>query len=122
MATRQVNLPGVLATLIVVVILFFTAWYAAKRLLSPRDVFGLDNKQISRWEYFRSFASLITIVGATLRFRGSSRVIGDYIFHVVEALVLGVISLSVCIIVAVTISRYRGRLAAESGVLYLRLH
>lgn len=110
MAARQVNVLGDLATLLVIVILFFTAWYAAKKLLSPRDVFGLDNKQISRWEYFRSLGGLITIVGATFRFRGSSRVIGDYIFHVVEALVLGVISLFVCILVAVTISRSRGSL------------
>jgi hypothetical protein len=109
-ATHQVNVPGDLAILLVVAILFFTAWYAAKKSLSPRDVFGLDNKQISRLEFFRSLGGLVTIVGTTLRFRGSSRVIGDYVFHVVEALALGVVSLFVCIVVALTIARSRGRL------------
>lgn len=113
MGVRQLNVPGVLAFLLVVIILFFTAWYAARKLLSPRDVFGLDDKRISRLEFFRSLGGLVTIVATTLPFRGSSRVIGDYIFHVVEALVLGIISLFVCIVVAVTIARSRGWIIAR---------
>jgi hypothetical protein len=64
-------------------------------------------------EFFRSLGGLVAIVGTTLPFRGPSRIIGDYIFHVVEALVLGVISLFVCSVVAVTIARSRGRLIAR---------
>ena len=110
---RELNAPGVLAFLLAVIILFFTAWYAARKLLSPRDVFGLDDKRISRLEFFRSLGGLVTIVATTLPFRGSSRVIGDYVFHVVEALVLGIISLFVCIVVAVTIARSRGWIIAR---------
>ncbi len=110
MATRQGNVPGDLAFLLVAAIIFFTAWYAAKKFLSPRDLFRLGNKRISRLEFFRSLGGLVTVVGATLRFRGPSRVIGDLIFHVVEALVLGVISLFVCVVVAVIIASSRGTL------------
>ena len=65
---RQLNVPGVLAFLLIVIILFFTAWYAAKKLLSPRDVFSLDDKRISSSEFFRSLGGLVTIVATTLPF------------------------------------------------------
>ena len=113
MATRQANAPGELAFLIVAVILFFSTVYAVHKLLSPRDVFGLHNKKISRLEFLRSWAGLITVVGATLRFRGPSRVIGDLIFHVIEPLALGTISLFACIIVAVMIASPRSQLIAR---------
>ena len=109
------------AFLIVAVSLFFNAVYAAHKLLSPRDVFGLHNKKISRLEFLRSWAGLITVVGATLRFRGPSRVIGDLIFHVVEALAPGIISLFVCIIVAVMIASPRIQLIARSRASLLKI-
>jgi hypothetical protein len=112
MAIRQVNMQGNLTFLLVVLagfaFLFITAWYAAKKLLGPRDVFSLHDKQISRLEFFRSFGGLVTIVATTLRFRGPRRVIADLLLHLFEALVLGIVALFICIVVAVAISRSRG--------------
>jgi hypothetical protein len=108
--TRQTNVPISLAILLGAAILFSSAWYAARRWLSPKDVFGLKDAWISRLGFWRSFGGLVVIVGTTLKFRGPTRVIGDLVFHVGEALVLGVIALSICIIVAVTMARSRGPL------------
>jgi hypothetical protein len=111
---RQVGAALTLAILFAAVIVIFTAWYAAKKLLSPKDIFGISDKQISRLGFFRSFAGLLTIVVTTLPFRGASRVIAGSIFHIVEAIAIGVIAVIACIIFAVMITPSRRELVART--------
>ncbi len=73
-----------------------TARHAAKKRLSPKDIFGVKNKRISPW-------------GSVARypFRGADGVRGDTEVHVAEALVVGVISVLGCLIFAVPKTRSR---------------
>jgi hypothetical protein len=109
---RQINAPLILAIILVAVVVLVTAWYGAKKLLSPRDIFGVSDRQISRLGFFRSFAGLLTIGVATVRIRGASGFTADSILHISEALVIGVVSVFTCIIFAVAVSRSRGALIA----------
>jgi hypothetical protein len=105
--TPQTNVPVVLAIFLGVAILFLSAWYAAWKWLSPKDVFSVENKRISRLEYCRSLGGLVVIIGTTLRFRGASLGLADLILHMAEALALGVVALAACIIVVVTMAGSR---------------
>jgi hypothetical protein len=109
---RQIGAPLILAIILVTVVVLVTAWYAAKKLLSPRDIFGVSDGQISRLGFFRSFAGLLTIAVATVRIREASGFTADSILHISEALVIGIVSVFACIIFAVAVSRSRGALIA----------
>jgi hypothetical protein len=118
---RQIGAPLVLAIILVAVIILVTAWYAAKRLLSPKDIFGVSDARISRLGFFRSFAGLLTIAVATVRIRGAIGFTADSILHITEALVIGVVSVFACIIFTVAVSRSRGVLIARSWRPILRM-
>jgi hypothetical protein len=111
---RQIGAPLILAIFSVAVMVLVTAWYAAKRLLSPKDIFGISDKRISRLGFFRSLAGLLTIAVATVRIRGANGFTADSILHITEALVIGVLSVFACIIFAVVVSRSRGALIARA--------
>ncbi len=121
MSGRQIGAPLVLAIILVAVIILVTAWYAAKRLLSPKDIFGVSDARISRLGFFRSFAGLLTIAVATVRIRGANGFTADSILHITEALVIGVVSVFACIIFTVAVSRSRGVLIARAWRPILRM-
>jgi len=98
----------ILAIIAVAVIGLVTSWYAAKKFLSPKDIFGVRDPQISRLGFYRSFAGLLTIAVATIRIRGASGFTADSILHIGQALVVGVASVFACIIFAVAVSHSRG--------------
>lgn len=99
-----------LAIIVFVLLVIFTAWFAAKRFLSPRDIFGISDERIRRQAFFRSFAGLLTIVVVTLPFRSTGLVMGDNIAHIIETLAVGAISVLICTIFMVTIASCRGAL------------
>jgi hypothetical protein len=107
---RQISAPLGLVVILVIVLMFVTAWRLAKRALSPKDIFGLtDNgeNQIGRLAFLRSFAGLLTIGFATVRVRGASGVTADSILHISQVLVVGVLSVLMCAIFTVAIARPR---------------
>lgn len=112
MQGRQIGVPLTLAIILVAVLVLITAWYAAKKFLSPKDIFGVSDKQVSRLGFYRSFAGLLTIAVATIRIRGASGFTADSILHIGQALVIGVVSVFACIIFVIAVSRTRGALMA----------
>jgi hypothetical protein len=93
----------------------------ARKVLRPKDIFDINDKRIGTLAFFRSLFGLLTVVVATVRFRGPAGVAADDILHIAEVLAVGVISVLGCIVLFLIVPPSRGRLPFSRGKLLRRI-
>lgn len=102
-------------------VLVVAAWMLARAFLRPRDVFKIQDKAISRLQFFRSFAGLVVTVMVGIHYSGQSATLKSLILHWDFILLVGGICVMACSMLFLALSNSRGALLRSFARPFLRM-
>jgi hypothetical protein len=106
---------------LIVIGLFFTAWWVARAFLKPRDVFNIPDMLICRLGFWRSAGGLLVTVMVGIHYHGISLTKNDTYIHWGLTLLVGIICALACIALFLTVSSSRRALLRRSSGPLLRM-
>lgn len=110
-----------LVIFVAAMVLVVAAWMLARAFLIPRDVFKLQDKAISRLQFFRSLAGLVVTVMVGIHYSGQSETVKSLIHHWDFILLTGAICVMACSALFLALSNSRGALLRNFARPFLRI-